>query len=152
MSPTGNREQFNLQFSCLLGSWVLAIAQSLVMHQRTGPRKQPNPETVSPTLGKQRRRAASLQEAPDWRCGERKRRSLSQSLVCPFPKAHNKESSREYCGGRSSCQTLIRGEKNPMRMLGAKRRHVDFDLCRSWLYCGVFWKLAVSPRFEQPAV
>lgn len=102
------------------------------MHQRTA-----EPRDGEPNAGETSAMNSLLQEAADWKCGKRNRQSLSQSLVCPFPKAHDKESSREYCGGRSSCQTLIRGEKTWWGCLG----HVDFDLCRSWLYCEVFESL-----------
>lgn len=110
------------------------------MHQRTGPHKQLNPETVSWMLGKHRWWTASFKklqiggaERENAKAYPKSRLSLSQSP---------RQRKQPWILWRPIfLPDFNPWRKNPMRMLGAKRRHVDFDLCRSWLYCGVFESL-----------
>lgn len=135
MSPTGNREQFNLQFSCLLGSWVLASAEL----------------SDAPENSRTQRRWAECwvniaDEQPPSRSSRLEVRKEKTPKLIPKSRLSLSQSPRQRKQPWILWRPILLPDfnlwrKNPMRMLGAKRRHVDFDLCRSWLYCVVFESL-----------
>lgn len=141
MSPTGNREQFNLQFSCLLGSWVLATAQARELSaapenraahhsraQRQRAESWVNNDAARPSSGPLKSTRLEVWKEKTLKLIPKTGLSLSQSP---------RQRKQPWILRRPIfLPDFNPWRKKQTRMLGAKRLHIDFDLCRSWLYCG----------------